>query len=65
MDKQSRTNATALREVMQRMADELRVTLNKTAEIHRDARKALRMVTVELERLEQPQGVAVAQQWVH
>jgi tRNA-binding EMAP/Myf-like protein len=64
MDKQSRNHATALREAMQQMADELRVTLNETAHIHRDARKALRMVTVELERLKQPQGVAVARQWV-
>jgi len=64
MDKQSRNNATALRDVMRRMADELRVTLERTADIHRDARKALRLVTVELERLEQPHGAAVAQQWV-
>lgn len=64
MDKQSRNSGTALRDVMQRMADELRVTLNRTAEIHRDARRALRMITVELERLEQPRGVTVAPQWV-
>ncbi len=64
-ERQEKDDPKALMDAMQRVVDELRVTLHETACIRRHAKDALRTTTMALTRLRRSQGRPLASRRTH